>query len=205
MRYSLVIALLLIAPGLGQTTKTGEAKTSGSCSPAVTGNNNQFTISCQGITSEQGQEFLRILNRILSNELDPKAVMDKLDEIEKEVKKGNNGVWSGYDFNGAKRVESPGRSMVTAGPEISIFQQMMRLNDAKDWTGLLSLAEKEIKEIPDWATPYFFSGLANARLGNRQAAIARLGTFLSGADDRVDYQNAVTYAKELLAQLQAAP
>ncbi|HEV2304170.1 MAG TPA: hypothetical protein VGR93_01495 [Candidatus Acidoferrales bacterium] len=131
--------------------------------------------------------------------------MDKLDEIENEVKKSNTGVWSGYDFNGARRSESPGRSEVVAGPEINIFQQLGKLNDSGDWNGLLGLAEKQIKQTPDWPTPYLFAGIASARLGQREVAIERLQTFLSGADDRMDYQNATNYAKQLLEQLRAAP
>lgn len=206
MKYAIVALLLLVAaPCFAQTTKAGEAKTSGACSPAVTGNNNQFTINCSGISQAQGQQLLSILNRILSQQLDPKAVMDKLDEIEKEVKKGNTGVWSGYDFNGAQRTQSPGRSMVVAGPETTVFQQMYQLNLSKNWSDLLQLSEQEIKSTPGWATPYFFSGIANTELGNRDAAVERLQKFLSGADDRIDYQNAVTYAKQQLSQLQGTP
>ena len=206
MRYAIVTTLLLItAPCFSQTTKTVEAKTSGACSPAVTGNSNHFTINCSGISRTQGQQLLSILNRILSQQLDPKAVMDKLDEIENEVKKGNTGVWSGYDFNGAKRTQSPGRSMVVAGLETTVFQQMYRLKVSKNWSELLQLSEQEIKSTPDWATPYFFSGIANAELDDRDAAVERLQKFLSGADDRIDYQNAATYAKQLLARLQGTP
>jgi hypothetical protein len=86
MRYALMLSLLIVAmPCQAQTSQTGEAKTIGPCSPAVTGNNNQFRINCQGITKEQGTKMLNILNTILTNQLDPKAVMGKLDEILKAV------------------------------------------------------------------------------------------------------------------------
>ena len=84
MRYGLALLILIIAPCWGQTTTTGKAETTGLCSPAVTGSENTFTINC-GIGQEQGQKMLVILNKILANQLDPDAVMRKLDEIEKEV------------------------------------------------------------------------------------------------------------------------
>ena len=64
MRYALVLWLLTVVPSWGQTNATGKAETQGPCSPAVTGSNNQFTINCQGISKEQGAEFLKILNKI---------------------------------------------------------------------------------------------------------------------------------------------
>ena len=80
----LIFALLfLVSPLAAQTS--GSADTSGPCSPAVTGNNNEFKITCQGIGDAQGKELLQILNRISKQQLDPKLVMQKLDEIEKGV------------------------------------------------------------------------------------------------------------------------
>jgi hypothetical protein len=80
MKFVLVLLLWAI-PLHAQTT--GAADTSGPCSPAVTGNNNQFKITCDGIGEAQGNELLKILNRISKEQLDPKLVMEKLDEIQK--------------------------------------------------------------------------------------------------------------------------
>ena len=85
MRYALVLWLLTVVPSWGQTNATGKAETQGPCSPAVTGSNNQFTINCQGISKEQGAEFLKILNKISKDQLDPKVVLAKLDEIQTGV------------------------------------------------------------------------------------------------------------------------
>lgn len=85
MKYGLILSILIAVPCMGQTTATGEAMTSGPCSPAVTGSSNQFTINCQGVGKEQGAQFLEILNKIVNNQLDPKLVMAKLDEIQKGV------------------------------------------------------------------------------------------------------------------------
>jgi hypothetical protein len=207
MRYGVLLLFLLLrtTPGVCQTAASGTASTNGPCSPAVTGDNNQFTISCQGISASQGTELLRILNKIAKDQLDPKLVMDKLDEIDKEVKKANSGVRSGYDFNGVRRVQSPGRSVAVAGAETAVFSDMVRLHEARNWSSLLRIAEKQIDETPDWPTPYFFSGLAYANLGRPQVATKELERFLSGADGRVDYQEAVKVANRLLVRLRTSP
>jgi hypothetical protein len=62
------------------------AETKGACSPANTGDNNTFNISC-GIGKAQGDQMIKILNKILAHQLEPVAVMEKLDEILKEVGK----------------------------------------------------------------------------------------------------------------------
>jgi hypothetical protein len=83
MRYTLVLFTLFSIPCWSQTA--GKAETSGPCSPAVSGNSNQFTIDRKGIDKEQGQKMLDILNKILANQIDPKAVNEKLDEILKLI------------------------------------------------------------------------------------------------------------------------
>ena len=80
MRYGLTLLILIAVPCWSQTTTTGKASTSGSCSPAVTGSKNTFTIKC-GIDKEQGQKMLAIMNKILAEHLNTKAVMAKLDEL----------------------------------------------------------------------------------------------------------------------------
>jgi hypothetical protein len=78
----ILLACLLAAQCFGQ--QTGAATTRGTCSPATTGNNNTFTFNC-GIGKEQGEAMLSIVNRILVHQIDPSAVMAKLDEIQRGV------------------------------------------------------------------------------------------------------------------------
>jgi len=88
MRYGLVLLMLIAMPCRSQTTTTGRANTTGPCSPVVTGGNNQFRINCgSGITKEQGDALLKILNKILRDQLDPEAVMDSLKDIQKGLEK----------------------------------------------------------------------------------------------------------------------
>jgi uncharacterized protein YfcZ (UPF0381/DUF406 family) len=82
MKYGAMIVLALGISCWGQTT-TGTAKTAGVCSPATTGSNNRFIISCK-VDTVQGKEMVGILNKILANQLDAKAVMAKLDELAKD-------------------------------------------------------------------------------------------------------------------------
>ncbi len=76
-----VIALFVVLPALaiGQTKSTGSAETKGNCSPANTGNNNTFNITCQGISEKVGAQLIGLLNRVAKNQLDAEAVMAKLD------------------------------------------------------------------------------------------------------------------------------
>jgi hypothetical protein len=95
VKYSLILfALLFSTLCRGQTTTTGKAETNGPCSPAVTGNKNQFTINCPGISKEQGQKMLDILNKILKDQLDPQKVMMKLDEIQNGIRQLTAREWA---------------------------------------------------------------------------------------------------------------
>ncbi len=171
MRISLT-TLPLLLPLLASSQQT--STTTGPCSPVAPNNTGTITIQCGGLSPKLGNQLVAILNRIAKNQLDPDAVMAKLDEIGKDVKKLGRGIYSGYDFNGGKRDQRPGYSRVTVGEEAVVFETMARLQNEHDWSELLKIAEAQIKKTPDWLTPYLFSGVANAQLGRRSAAIERL-------------------------------
>ena len=102
-----VLLLLLVPVGCLPQTNTGKAETRGSCSPANTGNVGQITINCSGMSKEQAQKMVEILNKILANQLDPTQVMSKLDEILHAV--DPNRPVTTYEFQGLRRITSPGR------------------------------------------------------------------------------------------------
>jgi hypothetical protein len=82
MRYLSIFLISLSVPCFcWSEASTGAASTKGACSPAVSGNANQFKITCTGVSKEQGEKMLHILNEILAKQLDPNAVMSKLSEI----------------------------------------------------------------------------------------------------------------------------
>lgn len=81
MMRTLVFIALLAIPCFGQTAPnaTGSATTTGSCSPAVSGNNNKFTITCQNVPEKIRLQFVDLLNRLAKNETDAEAMLSKLD------------------------------------------------------------------------------------------------------------------------------
>jgi hypothetical protein len=87
MKWVLTLFLLLVIPCIAQNplAVTGNAETTGSCSPAVTGNNNKFTITCQNVPGKLRDQFVDILNRLAKNESDAVAILAKLDGCMKGV------------------------------------------------------------------------------------------------------------------------
>jgi hypothetical protein len=177
MRYGLILSLLFAVPCLAQTTKTGEARTTGPCSPAVSGSNNTFTFNCE-IDKRQGEKMLDILNKILTNQLDPDAVIAKLDDIQQgvnEVKKHVNPykVQVTYSLTGLKRETSPGLQAATdeAVPEYRVLQNLM---DNHEWAKLVERCEVEMQKRPEWLTPYAFAGIAYTNLGDKEKALPLL-------------------------------
>jgi hypothetical protein len=80
MRYTFALFLILITlPMWGQTAATGNASTKGTCSPAVSGNNNTVVIKCT-IDKAQGNKMVEILNKILASQ-DQATIIAKLDQI----------------------------------------------------------------------------------------------------------------------------
>jgi len=85
LKLAFLSVLVLIAFPCSAQTTTGKAETTGACSPAVSGNNNQVSINCQDVSKDQAARITSILNRILAKQIDPDAVMLKLDELEKLI------------------------------------------------------------------------------------------------------------------------
>lgn len=201
----LCLLLMLIAlPCRSQKpSTTGEATTTGPCSPAVTGNNNQFNINCQGISKEQGAKMLGILNKILANQLDPEAVMAKLDEILKAV--NPNVPAKTYFCNGMWRTAGPGKN---AGFEVSMggddkgFQEMIRLNNSKQFADLLKTCISQIQSVPEWLSPRLFCGLAYLSLGDKIKAKEMLKEFDSKTGPAYDAEPCHKISTHLHAVLQ---
>ena len=81
--------LLFLSPlGFAQSNTT-----SGPCSPIAPGNRGSIVIECPGLSKEHADELLKIVNRILENQLDPVAVLAKLDEMHRDIRevRGNQG------------------------------------------------------------------------------------------------------------------
>lgn len=165
--FSVCFLLLFCAGAQSQSTT---ATTKGACSPANTGDANTFFIQC-GIGKEQGAELIAIMNKILANQLNPVEVMAKLNEILRNV--NPNAPKVTYTFNGSRRVTSPGRSSADSGA-MDIFQEMLRLEQANNWQGLIRLSEAQIKDRPEWLTAYVMTGEGYLNLGQRDHALSVL-------------------------------
>lgn len=172
MKLVLSVSFLLFFCAVAQSqSTTGPATTKGACSPANTGDANTFFIQC-GIGKEQGTELLTIVNKILANQLNPVEVMAKLDEILRNV--NPNAPKVTYTFDGNRRVVSPGRTSLDVGEAADIFQEMRRLEQAKDWEGLIRLSEAQISARPEWLTPYVTAGEGYLNRGQRDHALSLL-------------------------------
>jgi hypothetical protein len=140
LKHSFALLILVAMPCLCQTTSTGNATSSGPCSPANTGNKNTFTIKC-GIDQKQGQEMLSIMNKILANQLDTNAVMTKLDEILKAV--NPNLPAKVYLCDGSSRTLGPtADSALTSNYSIApdpSFQEMISLHNSGNYKELLNV------------------------------------------------------------------
>src|ERR1700730_7970161 len=194
----LCVLSLFASPCKGQNT-TGKAETTGTGSPAISGNSNQVNISCQGISKDQAAKMTSILNKILANQIDPDAVMAKLDEILKAV--NPNKAVTTYDFNGMKRVVSPGRIEGSDG-EMDAFNQLMSAYKLNNWKEVRSLSEAEKSKAQEWLTPSFFAGLAYANLCEKDQAISNLKYFMEWASGSKSYETAIPDAERILGQLQ---
>jgi hypothetical protein len=179
LRYSLLLLLAASVPCWTQTTTPGQANTSGPCSPATTGSNNEFKITC-GIGKEQGQKMLVILNKILANQLDPDVVMAKLDEILHAV--NPNVPKTIYDCRGNWSTEGPApngfhqmtTNFIGADPSL---QEMSKLADAGQNKELLKVCASQLESKPEWLTPRLFCGLAYERMGDRPKAKEMLDAY----------------------------
>ncbi|MFZ0271397.1 MAG: hypothetical protein WB524_20190 [Acidobacteriaceae bacterium] len=191
MMKKLIAVVLASAPfALAQQS----AITSAPCSPIAPDNTGVITIKCTGLTPDQAKALAGVpafLNKILQNQkFEADEIISRLDKCVEGVKEAEKQIYSGYDFNGAKRVQRPGYIGVTSGPETTVFQQMLNLQDNHQWEQLLRVSDDEIKTTPGWLTPYLFSGVANANLGNTTAAIQRLTFVRDEAAGNPDYADA---------------
>ena len=145
---------------------------------ALAGN---IDIKCSSLTPTQKkliESIPALLNKIISNQLDPNAVMEKLDEILKAVnpnvpprKYQCTGSWS---TAGA----GPGAAFeIQLGGNDSAFQEMVRLNNTRQYASLIKACLAQIDSSPEWLTPRLFCGLAYLGTGDKVKAKSMLDEF----------------------------
>ncbi len=138
-----------------------------------------------------------LLTKIEGYQQDLVAKDQKIKELEVQAKKSARGITSTYDYNGARRETSAGRTGVTAGEEIGVFQGMLELEKNKSYSELIVLCEGQIKKTPTWLTPYLFLGVAYANQGNKDKAIANLEHVLNEAPGDPNYAQARTILDQI--------
>ena len=96
----------------------------------------------------------------------------KIQELQEKAKKAEKGITSTYDFNGAKRETTrPGHISLKFGSEFEVFKKIQELEEKKHYGELVKICEKQIKETPEWLTPYLYLGIALDNLGYKDRAI----------------------------------
>lgn len=81
MRCALFLSLLIAMPCWSQTTTTGQAQTTGTCSPAVTGDNNTFYFKYCGSDPEERKRIFKLLESVAQGEDLSNAKLDEILEI----------------------------------------------------------------------------------------------------------------------------
>ncbi len=136
--------------------------TSGPCSPVAPNNSGAITINCSGLSAKQGDQMLKILNKILTDRLDTDAVLKKLDEILHAV--NPNLPAKTYFCNGQWKTVGPSAvaalSIETGGDDTA-FQAMIRLNNAHEYSELLGLCQAQI------LSPKLFCAVAHLMTGKK--------------------------------------
>jgi hypothetical protein len=110
------------------------------------------------------------------------------------------GVTDIYDYNGARRQTTAGRTSVIVGDETGTFQKIIELQKAGDWHALHDVAEAQIGKTPRWLTPYLFSGVAYANLGDLAKAEERLSFVVANAGSDPNYAEAANLLARIRAQ-----
>ena len=172
----LIIFLLLFAIPL--PAQTGNANTNGPCSPAVTGNNNQFTIRCDGVSKAEGDKILAVMNKILANQLDTVTVLKKLDEILK-IRGLNqncpNGICAGGDITGSSTVYNAAPPRRLLAEQKTALVNCLQRNPGKFTVAALANNSEAYKYAQDW-----YDVFNSAHWSNRQSIPIAIFTIGAG-------------------------
>jgi hypothetical protein len=79
--FAIVLTATLCGSSFAQTKTTGDAKSGGPCSPAVTGDNNTFYFKYCGSDIEEGKRIVRLLKAVAQGEVLTNAKLDEVLEI----------------------------------------------------------------------------------------------------------------------------
>ena len=101
------------------------------------------------------------------------SLLSEIKELQADALRARRGITVTYDYTGYQRTTGPGK--ITGDPgRTSIYPQIKKLHDEEKWSELIALCQEEMRNAPEWLTPYLFAGVAYANLGNRREAIKLL-------------------------------
>lgn len=146
----------------------------------------------------QADQIARQAKRISDQDQKMRA---QAEELSLRAQNAERGISDTYDFNGGHRQNvGGGHTKLTIGAESSVFQTIIALNTSKDWQGLRDVCERQIQVTPNWLTPYLFSGIASANMGDFQLAQQRLEFVVRKAGNDPSYADAA----QILAEVKSA-
>jgi tetratricopeptide (TPR) repeat protein len=151
--------------------------------------------------SKQNEELITGKNALLEQigkyQQDLQEKEEKIRDLDKKAKMAGRGVVSIYSYNGVKRQTYGGNIKAVAGEEFEIFQQMVALEQSKKFPALIELCTQQIGKTPDWLTPYFFLGVAQANTGLKDEAIKNIRYVVDNAPEDPEYKQAEGILKQL--------
>lgn len=141
-----------------------------------------LTVNCSSLTPAQKriiEGIPALLNKILANQLDPSAVMDKLDEILRHV--NPNLPSKAYFCNGGYRTQgisaNAGLSIsMNADPDPSL-QPMLDMANSQRWGDLIKSCTVQLDKNREWLTPYLLCSLGYANMNELPKAREMLKKF----------------------------
>ena len=151
----------------------------------VRGQRRQVSTNVQ-LTSELGKQ-----------QSDLKLKNAKIAALESKAKRASRGIVSTYDYNGARRETSAGKSVAIAGPEMDTFAKMAELEKDGKVEELIKLATEQIRKTPKWLTPHMFLGAAYANSGRKKEAIREFEYVVEAAAGDPEYATATEYLTQL--------
>lgn len=141
--------------GEGQSTTTGPARTSGTCSVAHSGNNDTIIIKNCGIGKEQGDKIVGMLNKILAGQ-DPSKILIALEPKLNEILAAESKPTYQQTCVGSACAQGPGSQAtfnqlgsplpkVTASPQ----KQMQTGNSDAPWATVFTISTNVLVQTGD--------------------------------------------------------
>lgn len=147
--------------------------------------------------SNQNQELIEGKNTLIAQNKDLSEKLDKyqkdlnekeqkIKELETQAKNAKRGITVNFYANGTRRKTDGGN--ISLDQELKLtYEHMKNLSEEKRYPELVTLCKKQIRNNPDWPTPYLFLGVALGNSGEIDEAINQLEYFLEIAPTLSSY------------------